>query len=61
MIESEEKVTFARTANVLVFDNQNRKRLHLLDFHNGKQAISIDKIEYEFDVDARFASDAHSR
>jgi len=54
VIEFEEKVTSARTANVLIFGNQFLKRLHLLDFHDGKQSISVDKIEYEFDVDARF-------
>ena len=61
MIESDEKVTSARTANVLVFGNQIKKRLNLLDFHDGKQSIPIDKIEYEFDIDARFAPNAHSR
>ena len=61
MIESEEKMTSARTVGVLIFGNQVKKRLNLLDFHNGKQAIFIDKIEYEFDVDARFASNTHSR
>ena len=49
-------MTSARTANVLIFGNQCRKKLNLLDFHNGKQTFPIDKIECEFDVDARFAS-----
>ena len=61
MIESDEKVTSARTVGVLIFGNQIKKKLNLLDYHNGKQSIPVDKIKYEFDVDASFAPNAHSR
>ena len=53
MIEFDEKVTSAHTVGVLIFDNQFKKRLNLLDFHNGKQVISIDKIKHEFDIDLK--------
>jgi len=46
-------MTSARTVGVLIFGNQCRKKLNLLDFHDGKQLIPIVKIEYEFDIDLK--------